>query len=248
MTTTSAGSRDSTFRILNAASRFEIKQRKQRSSTREHSFLNRLFIELTVFPFALSMLLAAVVYFTSASWLIESSIVSLLIAYIGVLVHPLISAWLHRKSIRKMLNHPFGILLRNSYETATVDLKYLPKLERKPMRLLEVVALEVKAEREFFERRISLVVGSIEKIGLVPGLLATFLSLHKLPDSLSPWIAGLAYATPALYFFAVMAHFLAMRLDRMKKLLDLAIAHKKEKESAIPSIHRTLRDKAAKRR
>jgi hypothetical protein len=238
MTITSTASRDSTFRILHAASLFEIEQRKQRSSTREHAFLNRLFIELAVFPFILSMFLAAVVYFTNSSWLIESSIVALLIAYIGVLVHPLISAWFHRKSIREILKHPFGILLRNSAATAAVDLKYLPKLVRKPLRLLEVVALEVKAEREFFERRISLLVGAIEKVGLAPGMLATFLSLHKLPDGLSPWIAGLAYATPALYFFAVLAYFLVMRLDRMNKLVDLAITHRKAQETASPLIRR----------
>lgn len=241
-------SRDSAFRILHAASRFEIVQRRQRASTHEHSFLKRLLFELTVFPFALSMLLAVIVYFGSIPWLIDSSIVGLLIAYIGVLLHPLISAWVHRKSIREMLNHPFGILLRNSASTASVDLKYLPKLERKPLRLLEVLALEIKAERDFFERRISLVVGAIEKVGLAPGLLATFLSLRKLPGDISPWIAGLAYATPALYFFAALAHFLAMRLDRMSKLVELAIAYRKEKESTNRSIHRTFRDKAAQRR
>jgi len=248
MTTISTASRDSAFRILHAASRFEIEQRKQQSRTREQTFLNRLFIELAVFPFFLSMLLAAIVYFVNSPWLIESSIVSLLIAYMGALVHPFISAWFHRKPIGEMLKHPIGILLRNSAATATVDLKYLPKLERKPLRLLEVIALEVKAEREFFERRISLVVGAVERIGLAPGLLAAFLSLQKLPDDLSPWVAGLAYATPALYFFAVMAHFLAMRLDRMNKLLDLAITHRKEKDSASLSIHQKLRNKTVQHR
>lgn len=241
-------SSDSIFRILHAASLYEIKLRKQRSSTVDPKFLNRLFIELTVFPFILSVILTAIVYFTEAAWLIYSSIIGLLIAYIGVLVYPLISAWFNRDLIRKNFKHPFGIILRNSAMTTAVDLKYMPYLEKKPLNLLEVVALEVKAEREFFERRISLVVGAIEKLGLAPGLLAVFLSLHKFPNDINPWIAALAYATPALYLFAVMAHYLAMRLDRMNKLLDLAIAHRKEKkDSADTSIHRVIQHKASRK-
>ncbi|MDN5537829.1 hypothetical protein [Comamonas sp.] len=240
-------SSDSLFRILHAASFYETKLRKQRSSSADSKFVSRLFIELTVFPFILSVILAAIAYFTEAMWLIYSSIIGLLIAYIGVLVHPLISAWLNRELIRKNLKHPFGIVLRNSALTTAVDLKYLPYLEKKPLNILEVVALEVKAEREFFERRISLVVGAIEKLGLAPGLLAVFLSLHKLPNDTSPWIAALAYATPALYLFAVMAHYLAMRLDRMNKLLDLAIAHRKEKKDSVDtSIHRVIQHKATR--
>lgn len=239
-------SRDSVFRVLHAASRFEVKQRKQQLSTPAHLFVNSLFIVLFIFPFGLSMLLAVVIYIFHVSWLRDSSIVSLLIAYVGVLAHPLISVWIHRKSIRGLLNHPLGILLRNASDTATVDLRYLPKLDRKPLKLLEIVALEVRAEREFFERRISLIAGPIEKVGLGPGLLATFLSLHQMPSNLSNWVLALAYATPALYLLGVMSHFLVMRLDRMSKLLELAIARKRA--NATPSIHRTLRDKAAQRR
>lgn len=220
-------SRDSVFRILHAASRFEIKQRKRSHSTDKHRFANRLFIELSVFPFVLALVLIAIMFVFDLGWLHISSLVALLLAYIGAIVHPLISALIHRKSVLATLRHPFGVLLQNAAATTAVDLKYSPKLERKPLALLEIIALEVKSEREFFERRLALVVGSIEKVGLAPGLLAAFLSLHQLPGTLNQWVLGLAYATPALYFFGAMAHFLAMRLDRMSKLLELVIGRKK---------------------
>jgi len=190
-----------------------------------------LFIGTAVIPFVLSVIFAIVARYTGVSWLFHISIVGLLITYLGALAHPLISIWKLRKPIRKWWEHPFEVLLKNSSDTATVDLRYLPKLESKPLRLLEVTALEVRAEREFLERRIALLVGAVEKVGLAPGLLAAFLSFHKLPSDLNPWITSLAYATPFLYMLAVTAHFSAMRLDRMSKLLELAIAHRKERES-----------------
>lgn len=219
--------RDSTFRILHAASRFEIKQRKRAQKTDKHRFANRLFIELAVFPFVMALILITIMFAFKLEWLLESSLVALLLAYFGTIFHPLISAWIHRKSLLATLKHPFGILLQNAAATTAVDLKYSPKLERKPLALLEIIALEVKSERDSFERRLSLVVGSIEKVGLAPGLLAAFLSLPQLPGNSNQWVLSLAYATPALYFFGAMAHFLAMRLDRMSKLLELVIARKR---------------------
>ncbi len=222
-------SRDSAFRILHAASRFEIKQRKRSQITDKHRLANRLFFELAIFPFVLALALIAVMSIFDLEWLRLISLFALLLAYIGVIIYPIFSALIHRKSLLATLRHPFGVLLQNAAATAAVDLRYSPKLERKSFALLEVVALEIKSEREFFERRVALVVGSIEKIGLAPGLLAAFLSLHQLPGNLDLWMLSLAYATPALYFFGAMAHFLAMRLDRMNKLLDLVIERKKAK-------------------
>lgn len=239
-------SRDSTLRILHAASKYEIRQRKQKQGTRENVAANGLFRALIVFPFGAAVLLAATVYFLNASWLLETSVAALLIGYVGLFVQPIISLWIHRKPVRMLLAHPFGILVRNAAATATVDLRYLPKLERKPLKLLEVIALEVRAEREFFERRISLVVGAIEKVGIAPGLLAAVLSLYKLPSDLADWALGIAYATPMLYFMGMIAHFMVMRLDRMTKLLELAIARKRA--AAGSSIQQKLREVGARNR
>lgn len=220
-------SRDSIFRILHAASRFEVKQRKHVKNSDKHRFASRLLIVLSIFPFVLALTLIAVMLMCNLEWLRLPSLVALLIAYFGAIIHPIISAIIHRAPLIATLRHPFGILLQNAAANAAVDLRYSPKLERKPLALLEVVALEVKCEREYFERRLALVVGSIEKVGLAPGLLAAFLALHQLPGNLNQWVFSLAYATPAFYFFGAMAHFLVMRLDRMGKLLELVVSRKK---------------------
>lgn len=220
-------SRDSVFRILHAVSRFETKQRKRINSSNKHRLTNRFFIWLIVVPFVVALALIAIMFMFELEWLKFPSLVILIMAYIGLIAHPIMSAMVHRKLLITTFKHPFGALLRNAAATAAVDLRYSIKLERKPLALLEIVFLEVKSERDFFERRLALIVGSIEKIGIVPGLLAAFLSLHQLPSNSNQWVLSLAYATPALYFFGAMAHFLLMRLDRMSKLLELVINRKK---------------------
>lgn len=157
------------------------------------------------------------------------SLVALVIAYVGILLHPFAEAFLHRRALVKGIRHPFGILLKNAADTGAVDLRYFPRLSARSLNLLEFAHLEVRAEREYFERRVSLVVGAIDKLGVAPGLLAAFLSLHQLRGiGFEWWVLSLAYATPVLYLFAVMAHYLLMRLDRMVRLLELVITHKKD--------------------
>jgi len=91
---------------------------------------------------------------------------------------------------------------------------------------LEVVLLEVVAEKEAFEKRIALLVGSIDKIGLAPGLLALFLSMNKLKDIEVDWVLAIAYAIPIFYGFGVFSHILATKMSRHITILEYVISKK----------------------
>jgi hypothetical protein len=52
---------------------------------------------------------------------------------------------------------------------------------------IEFVRLEVSTERENFERRVSLLIGAIEKIGVIPAFLAVWVSLQALSNPPS-WV------------------------------------------------------------
>ncbi len=221
-------SRDSTFRILYAASRYENKIRRKASSTPKTRLVNRLFIILVPFPFLISLfIVASIHFFDTLKWLNEVGLVSLLLTYIGAFLYPLFSAWIHRKSFLSALRHPFGLILQNAVVTAEIDSRYINKLTKKPLENLELICLEIRAEKESFERRISLLIGSIDKFGLLPGLIAAFVSLQNISKNQSELFLALAYATPILYIFGALSHFLVMRLDRMAKLIELVITRKK---------------------
>jgi hypothetical protein len=118
--------------------------------------------------------------------------------------------------------------LINAKQTAQVDFHHLPELERCSRYGLENVLLEVKAEREFFERRIGLYVGAIEKVGIIPGLLA-LPSIFK--DANWNWVTTVAVAMPFIYVAALRGHAYVIRLDRNVKLLELIIGRKKQTEA-----------------
>ncbi len=216
------------FRLLRASSRLEAR-RSKRDTRGKHGFLLRNYIWIfQIIPFGLAVLLAMARKFCGApEWVAFIGLLMLLVLYLASLAHPFLLAWVHRKALSKAANNPFELLLGNASTTASVDSLLIPKLLRSPIEDIELLALELKAEKEFFERRLSLVVGSIEKIGLAPGLLAAGISLSNIKSIQSEWVVALAYATPLLYLFGASGHFLLMRLDRMVKVTELALARKK---------------------
>jgi hypothetical protein len=133
----------------------------------------------------------------------------------------------------EVISNPTVIPLWNAEITATTDARSLPLVTQQPLEDIEFVRLEVSTERENFERRVSLLIGTIEKIGVIPAFLAVWVSLQALSDPPS-WVDSLPYALVAMYIFGVVAHFQLMRLDRMLKLLDLAVVRKKADELESP--------------
>jgi hypothetical protein len=102
------------------------------------------------------------------------------------------------------VRHPYKVLIDNAKQTAQVDSRHLPELERCSRYGLENVLLKVKAEREFFEHRIGLYVGAIEKVGIIPGLLA-LPSIFKDTANWN-WVTTVALAMPFIYAAAVRGH------------------------------------------
>lgn len=225
--------RDRLFRLLRAASRFEASLSK-RAARREHAYLVRNYFWIfQAAPFLASVAVAAVrKFFGAPDFVGFIGLVLLLLSYLATLAYPFLLAWTNRRALSAAVKNPLSILLQNASATAAVDARVMPRLVRYPVEDLELLLLEVKAEKEFYERRISLVVGAIEKIGLGPGLLAAGVSLSNLKSDQPEWISALAYATPILYLFGMAAHFFLMRLDRLVKVVELAVSRKKSLTTA----------------
>lgn len=216
------------FQLLRAASRLEVRRRKRSKNGMQGYLLRNYLWIFQVAPFCLAIALGVARKFCGApEWVAAVGLIMLLGLYLASLAQPFLLAWVHRKALSKAARNPFDLLLENACSTAAVDVLLIPKLLRSPLEDIELLLLQLKAEKEFFERRLSLVVGSIEKVGLVPGLLAAGISLSNLKSDQSEWVVALAYATPLLYLFGAGAHFLLMRLDRMTKVTELAVARKK---------------------
>lgn len=225
--------RERLFRLLRAASRFETRLSK-RAARREHGYLFRNFFWIfQVGPFLVAVAAAAArKLFGAPDFVGLIGLILLVLSYLATLAYPFLLAWTNRLALSAAVKNPLSLLLQNASATATVDARVMPRLVRNAVEDLELLLLEIKAEKEFFERRLSLVVGAIEKIGLGPGLLAAGVSLSNLKSDQPEWVSALAYATPILYLFGVAAHFLLMRLDRFVKVVELAVSRKKSLTTA----------------
>lgn len=214
---------ESLFKILDTASRSEV-HLKKRQGTLRNKGLRQIFqvVKYASYGFAFVMMIIFQLI-AAPTWFGIISLIALLIGYLCVLCELIVDVWVNRESVK----NPFGILLNNSRITAIVDAQLIQDLMHKPLEQVEFLLLELKAEKDFFERRISLFVGSIEKVGIFPGLLAVVFSFSNLKQGQSGWITALAYVTPILYFFGAGGHYLIMRLDRQVKILELVMERKK---------------------
>ena len=165
--------REQLFRLLRAASRIEARWRK-RDAKQNHGYLIRNYLWLfQVVPFCVAGIAAiARKFFAAPESVAWVGLSLLLLAYVATLAQPFIFAWANRRVLVAAAKNPISLLFDNASATARVDSLLLPHLLRRSSEHLELLLLELKAEKEFFERRLSLVVGAIEKVGLGPGLFA----------------------------------------------------------------------------
>jgi len=149
------------------------------------------------------------------------------ISYVSIFIFPIVDVWQNRKSICLMLTEPMKIILDNAENTARVDESVVPELRTFSLEQLEFVCLAIKSERFFLERRLSIIVGPIEKIGVIPGLLAAGVSFFNMNTGQPYWITVFACLVPVFYLIGIAATFLIMRLDRNVRLIELIVEQKK---------------------
>jgi len=218
---------ESIYRIIKAINTHEVKQLNAKQKTKKNRFLFRLYFEIIVFPFCLAVILGlSKKYFGAPEWVTAPGLLALLLSYIGIIVHPIVSAAMNKNELCKSIKKPFSTMLDNSKKSTLVDNKFIKYLENKNIESLQLVYSKVSLEKKEFEKRVSLVIGAIEKIGILPGILASVITVAKFDDKTPGWIYSIAYATPILYLFGAFAHVIISKLERMALVLEFVIDRK----------------------
>ena len=206
--------------------------RTQEKSTVAYRLGTKIFWIGVLTPAVFSLLLSTALWLGAPAWLGYLSIILLALSYVTILLYPFVGAWLYRGKLKAIYRAPFAHLLSLNVENPMlVDSLYLPQLNILEKTTLQLGVIELKSERNSFERRMSLLAGSIEKLGILPGLLALFATLPKLgaqPD----WVYAIAYANIPLFLFSILVHMSLIRYDRMIALTELAIQHQDEEAKA----------------
>ncbi|HIP68144.1 MAG TPA: hypothetical protein EYH06_06065 [Chromatiales bacterium] len=180
---------------------------------------------VSVFTILLSML------FQDKSWFQLIWALLIVSAYFSLVAHAIALSFESRKEIKKFSRNPLDLILTQIKQDSIDDIALLNKLLVFEVPFLEYVNRQVKAERVAFERRVGVISGALEKVGILPGIISATVAIHKIysNEGLPVYIQYIVIAILILYCFSIYFHHLFNRMDRYILVLETAIGQRKLK-------------------
>ncbi|AZF38402.1 hypothetical protein C4J88_3637 [Pseudomonas sp. R4-39-08] len=206
--------------------------RKQSQAGKDARLDRGYFWFALVGPSILSIPLTIIGKWTQAYWLYNVSWGLIAISYLAMFFYPLLGVLLYRHSLIKIFTAPFANLLEWNVKTLMqVEARYLPELAALSRETLKLGALELKSERDSLERRTHMVTGALEKVGILPGLLALAVALSSLDTMLASvgitahteWLLAIAATNTFFFVLCCYVQFMIVRYERMIALTELAV-------------------------
>ncbi len=184
-------------------------------------YTTRLYLLLTIIPFLLAIFFAVISNFYP--WVKILAYASLALEYLGIMLYPVFMGVHYWREIKHTSRYPMSTIISNIDDTLSNDLKYFNLLCKKREPVLTYILTHMKAERDYFEKRGLLIVGSLEKTGIILGLIALVLVASKLNSPEYGWLDAVIYSVPVLYLMGIIAQAMLHKLDRMISIVELAI-------------------------
>lgn len=201
----------------------EIKSKKK-NNRNEKYISNALFLSLGIV--VVSLILLVINLRLECDWVKLISLLLLALSQLVIIFAPCIEIYKNRKKIKKTFQMPFNYAININVKKETIiDEKFLPKLISLDKKELELGLMEIKHERNFLEKRILIITGPIEKLGMLPSIISTLVALYKITEPYN-WVSALAYGYIGLIIISLMFHQMLMRYDRMISLTKLALEKK----------------------
>ncbi len=200
-------------------------------------------ISICAIFFIFSLILIGIGAYSKNQNIILTSLILLLVSEIFLLVSTLVEIYNSRKSLCLFFKSPSFLLLRNADINVRSKIKFLPELIKFNEDDLELSKREIIYEKEHFDRRTSIITGTIDKIGIFPTILATLvLILNQLSNinvqnflKLNPNFQFYFYAIIFIVtFFQIISmfnNFTSLKLSNMVDTLDYTINIKKSSKS-----------------
>ena len=183
-------------------------------------------------PSVLAIPLTIIGKWTQAYWLYNVSAGLIAVSYLAMFFYPLLGVLLYRHSLKKAITAPFANLLELNVKTLMqVEARYLPEMAALSRETLKLGALELKSERDSLEKRTHMVTGALEKVGILPGLLALIVALSSLDEMLvrvgiaerTEWLLAIAATNTFFFVMCCYVQFMIVRYERMIALTELAV-------------------------
>lgn len=219
------------MKYINIIKKIEI-ERTRKKKNHSHKFsikkflFNNILLIIAISLFICSIF--ALIFFGKSLW----AFVFLLSSY--YLIYFIISISFLYKSIRKELkwyhlpfNRAININVKKNYYN---DKKSLNELFLLDIQQLKFGYLELNHEYLFLQKRIHLLIGPLDKLGILPGFLAT---LGVLPDTIETFgtnlISIFSYSYIGMMFISVFFYNIIFEYERMLALTKFVIECKEKK-------------------
>jgi hypothetical protein len=216
---------ESVFRALRSLS-YREKQYINKDVPSYYSTVAGKGMLVSIFLILVSLLFAIGYRLTGLDWLKLISLVTIVLSYISYYSQPFILMYENRRTISKAISNPVVIQLENAAITMPIRRHYKKYLVSRKSEDLKFTLGLLENHKNDFENRVSLLVGSIDKFGLTPGLLALIASWDKLQNITYDWVLALAYVVPFLYAFAIYCRMTILKFESYISLLKLTIDEK----------------------
>lgn len=210
-----------------------LRSKRQQSREGKDARMDRAYFWFAlVGPSILAIPLTIIGKWTHAYWLYNVSAGLIAVSYLAMFFYPLLGVLLYRDSLKKVFTAPFANLLELNVKTLMqVEARYLPQLAALSRQTLKLGALELKSERDSLEKRTHMVTGALEKVGILPGLLALVVALSSLDTMLvsvgitehTEWLLAIAAINTFFFVMCCYVQFIIVRYERMIALTELAV-------------------------
>jgi hypothetical protein len=187
--------------------------------------LSKRLITHQLIGFSVAITLAVLSYFLHDVSLANTALATITLSQLLGIVLSLVAIALSIPFFHSLFKAPFSQFFYLVESSITFNLQYVERLASCEASAIRYVLTYYEGERILFEKRCSILVGSVEKIGFFPALagLATLsISLSRLP-AMQSWANALIFLILAFYILSTAAFAMTQKQDRVISLLKYCL-------------------------
>jgi hypothetical protein len=196
---------------------------------RRLEIMQQWFLSHAIHAAVVMLVTAGLAVYTKSRPLADTTLALVLISQflvIAMLIPMIVSGTIFLLRIRRAPYDPFFQLVQSS---AHLDLARADALAKCPKQAVQYVLAYFKYERNGYEKRAGLLVGAIDKVGIMPalaGLVLLVSNLGRVPGA-TGWAGIFGPLLLAFYFMALASAGMTQKMDRVIALLEYSVQSRK---------------------
>jgi len=178
-------------------------------------------------PFILIIISSIIVlsFSLAIEYLKIATLLLLLVSYVGIGAAQMLELYAGRKEIGKLLCNPNYLILNDLHSKSQNDIDLITFFKQYSTESLLLVQNNLKLQHTSIEKRIGILVGAVEKIGVIPGVLTLYLAaVSEGVQIVQLSIVGVVFV---MYVFAYSFHYSLPKLCYFANIIQLELDARK---------------------